>query len=60
MSPEDLTRRDTLGQEIESLRQARRRERALLGSPVAAPSGYSKKELRRHCLDTKEEFLQRR
>jgi hypothetical protein len=60
MSPEDLTRRDQLDADRESLRHAHRREQALLRSPVTAPSGYSKKELRRHCLDTKEEFLQRR
>jgi hypothetical protein len=60
MSPEDLTRRDTLEEQIESIRNMRRRDQALLRSPVTAPAGFSKKELRRQCLETKEEFLQRR
>ena len=59
MSPEDLTRKDKLEEDIESLRHARRRDQALLRSPVTAPAGYSKKDLRQHCLDAKEEFLQR-
>ncbi len=59
MSPEELTRRDQLEEEIEALRQARRRDQALLRSPVAAPSGYPKKDLRRDCLEAKEEFLHR-
>lgn len=59
MHPEDVTRRALLEEQIEAVRRERRRERALFRSPVKAPAGFPKKELRRQCLEAKEEFLQR-
>jgi hypothetical protein len=60
MQPERNARSEQLQESIESVRQAKRRQRALLRAPVTAPSGFSKKELRQQCLEAKEEFLSRR
>jgi hypothetical protein len=59
MSAEDRTRKEQLQEHIESLRQARRRERALFKAPVTPPAGYSRKALRRMCLEAQEEFARR-
>lgn len=59
MSAEDRTRKEQVEEQIESLRQARRRERALFEAPVKPPAGYSRKELRRMCLEAQEEFSHR-
>ena len=48
-----------LEQAIEEKRQERRRERALFRSPVTAPAGFPRKDLRRMVGEAKEEFLQR-
>ena len=60
MQPERQARTEQRQDSIESLKQAKRRERALLRAPVEAPSSFSKKALRQQCLDVKEEFQSRK
>lgn len=60
MSPDDVTRSERIEEQLEAVRQARRREQALFRAPVARPAGYPTKELRRLCLEAREEFSQRR
>ena len=59
MQLDDLTRNERIVETLEAAKQRRRRERALLRSPVTAPKGFSPKEVRRLCQETRDEFLRR-
>lgn len=59
MSAVDRFRKEQIEDYIDSMRQARRRERALFRAPVVPPRSYPSKELRRMHLEAKEEFSRR-
>jgi len=56
MRVDDLTSREAREDAIEKSRQARRREQALLRSPVRTPSRHLRKDVRRIAQETKEEL----
>ena len=59
MELDQLSRDERIQELVDDARRAQRRERALLRAPVTSPSGYSTKDIRRLCSETKEEFLRR-
>ena len=59
MQSNDQARSELLDAAFESLRQARRRERALLRSPVTAPERFPAKLVRRYCKEARDELLSR-
>jgi len=59
MQLNELVRSELLDASCEAVREARRRERALLRSPIKAPANFSRKAIRRFCKEAHDELARR-
>jgi len=59
MKTDELARSERLVESLDQVRQAKRRDNALLRSPTTAPENFSGKEVRRLCQEARDELMRK-